>query len=42
VRRIYAATGAGYKTPATVAMLEVLREVAERYESRRPRLELVG
>src|SRR5215207_436054 len=42
VRRIYAATGAGYKTPATVAMLEVLREVAERYESRRPRLALVG
>src|SRR5918993_48177 len=27
VRRIYAATGAGYKTPATVAMVEVLREV---------------
>jgi DNA-binding transcriptional LysR family regulator len=42
VRRIYAATGAGYKTPATVAMVEVLHEVAERYESRRPRLALVG
>ena len=42
VRRIYAATGGGYKTPATVAMVEVLREVAERYESRRPRLALVG
>jgi DNA-binding transcriptional LysR family regulator len=42
VRRIYAATGAGYRTPATAAMLEVLKAVAERYESRRPRLELVG
>jgi DNA-binding transcriptional LysR family regulator len=41
VRRIYAATGAGYKTPATVAMLDVLRGVADSYESRRPRLSLV-
>jgi DNA-binding transcriptional LysR family regulator len=41
VRRIYAATSAGYRTPATMAMLDVLKEVAERYESRRPRLELV-
>jgi DNA-binding transcriptional LysR family regulator len=41
VRRIYAATSAGYRTPATMAMLEVLKGVAERYESRRPRLELV-
>jgi DNA-binding transcriptional LysR family regulator len=42
VRRIYAAVAGGYRTPATTAMLEVLREVAEGYESRRPRLELVG
>jgi DNA-binding transcriptional LysR family regulator len=41
VRGIYAGTSAGYRTPATMAMLEVLKAVAERYESRRPRLELV-
>ena len=43
VRQIYAATLAeGYRSPATQAMLEILRDVAARYESRRPRLELVG
>jgi DNA-binding transcriptional LysR family regulator len=43
VRQIYAATlEDGYRSPATQAMLEILREVASRYESRRPRLELVG
>jgi DNA-binding transcriptional LysR family regulator len=43
VRQIYAATLAdGYRSPATTAMLDILGEVAERYESRRPRLELVG
>jgi DNA-binding transcriptional LysR family regulator len=43
VRQIYAATLAeGYRSPATQAMVEILREVASRYESRRPRLELVG
>jgi DNA-binding transcriptional LysR family regulator len=43
VRQIYAATLAeGYRAPATQAMLEILRDVALRYESRRPRLELVG
>ena len=42
VRKIYAATSGGYRTPATTAMLEVLGLVAERYESRRPRLALVG
>jgi DNA-binding transcriptional LysR family regulator len=43
VRHIYAATLAdGYRSPATAAMLEILDEVAARYESRRPRLELVG
>jgi molybdate transport repressor ModE-like protein len=42
VRHIYAATLAeGYRSPATQAMLEILREVAERYE-RRPQLALVG
>jgi len=43
VRHIYAATLAdGYRSPATAAMLEILDEVAAGYESRRPRLELVG
>jgi DNA-binding transcriptional LysR family regulator len=43
VRQIYAATLAeGYRSPATQAMLEILRDVASAYESRRPRLELVG
>ncbi len=43
VRQIFAATLAeGYRSPATQAMLEILRDVASRYESRRPRLELVG
>src|SRR3954454_3395055 len=42
VRKIYAATSGGYRTPATTAMLEVLGVVAERYESRRPRLALAG
>jgi DNA-binding transcriptional LysR family regulator len=43
VRQIYAATLAeGYRSPATQAMLEILQDVASRYESRRPRLELVG
>jgi DNA-binding transcriptional LysR family regulator len=43
VRRIYAATLAGgYRTPATAAMLEMLQQVAKRYETRRPTLELVG
>ena len=42
VRQIYAATLAdGYRAPATQAMLEILRDVAARYESRRPRLQLV-
>jgi DNA-binding transcriptional LysR family regulator len=42
-RQIYAATlGDGYRSPATQAMLEILRDVASRYESRRPRLALVG
>jgi len=43
VRQIYAATLAdGYRSPATQAMLEILRDVASRYESRRSRLRLVS
>jgi hypothetical protein len=42
VRKIYAATAGGYRTPATTAMLEVLQAVTATYESRRPRLELVA
>jgi DNA-binding transcriptional LysR family regulator len=43
VRQIYAATLAdGYRSPATQAMLEILQDVAGRYESRRPQLALVG
>ena len=42
VRNIYAAVSGGYRTPATTAMLEVLTNVAAGYESRRPRLSLVG
>jgi len=43
VRQIYAATLAdGYRSPATQAMLEILQDVAARYESRRPQLTLVG
>src|SRR5919108_310680 len=40
-RQIYAATLAeGYRAPATQAMLEILRDVAAGYASRRPRLAL--
>jgi DNA-binding transcriptional LysR family regulator len=43
VRQIYAATLVeGYRSPATQAMLDILRDVASRYESRRSRLALVG
>jgi DNA-binding transcriptional LysR family regulator len=43
VRQIFAATLAdGYRSPATQAMLEILKDVAARYESRRSRLHLVG
>jgi DNA-binding transcriptional LysR family regulator len=42
VREVYAATAAdAYRTPATDAMLEILSGVAERYEKRRPQLQLV-
>jgi DNA-binding transcriptional LysR family regulator len=43
VRRVFAALlDGGYRSPATAAMLDVLREVAARYAARRPELELVG
>jgi DNA-binding transcriptional LysR family regulator len=42
VRRIYAATLAGYRSPATAAMLEILVSAAEGYERRRPELTAVG
>jgi DNA-binding transcriptional LysR family regulator len=43
VRQIYAATLAdSYRSPATQAMLDILQDVAARYESRRPQLTLVG
>ena len=42
VRQIYAATlSDGYRSPASQTMLDILRDVASRYESRRSRLELV-
>jgi DNA-binding transcriptional LysR family regulator len=42
VREVFAATAAdAYRTPATQAMLEILADVAQRYE-RRPQLQLVG
>jgi DNA-binding transcriptional LysR family regulator len=42
VREVFAATSAdAYRTPATEAMLEILGEVAGRYE-RRPQLQLVS
>ena len=42
VRQIFAATlSEGYRSPATQAMVEILREVASRYESKRSRLSLV-
>ena len=43
VRRVHAAVhDGGYRSPATAAMLDVLREVGERLAARRPELELVG
>ena len=43
VREVYAATATdAYRTPSTQAMLDILAAVAERYENRRPQLQLVG
>jgi molybdate transport repressor ModE-like protein len=42
VRQIFASVPTGYRTPATSAMLDVLREVAAGHAERRPALELVS
>src|SRR4051794_22196313 len=43
VREVYAATlQDAHRTPATLAMLDILTAVASRYESRRPQLQLVA
>ena len=41
VRQIFATALTGYRSPATIAMIDVLREVGAEHASRRPRLELV-
>jgi DNA-binding transcriptional LysR family regulator len=43
VREVFAMTAAdAHRTPATHAMLEILQGVAEGYQSRHPKLQLVG
>jgi DNA-binding transcriptional LysR family regulator len=43
IREVYAATLAdSHRTPATRAMLDILADVATRWEARRPQLQLVG
>ena len=42
VRQIFATTLKGYRSPATLAMLDVLRAVAEGHAAHRPVLELVS
>jgi DNA-binding transcriptional LysR family regulator len=42
VRQIFATTLKGYRSPATLAMLEVLREAGEGHAAHRPVLELVS
>lgn len=42
VRQVYATATKGYRSPATAAMVEMLRDVGSSYEERRPRLELVS
>jgi DNA-binding transcriptional LysR family regulator len=42
VRQIYATALTGYRSPATLAMIELLREVGAEHAARRPRLELVS
>jgi DNA-binding transcriptional LysR family regulator len=42
VRQIYATALTGFRSPATVAMIELLREVGAEHAARRPRLELVS
>ena len=42
VRQIFATALTGYRSPATIAMIDVLREVGVNHASRRPVLELVS
>ena len=43
VREVFAMTAAdAHRTPATLAMLDILADVAARYETRRPKLQLVA
>ena len=42
VRQIYATALKGYRSPATAAMIEMLRDVGTRHAERRPVLELVS
>jgi hypothetical protein len=42
MRQIFATALTGYRSPATVAMIELLREVGAEHAARRPRLELVS
>jgi DNA-binding transcriptional LysR family regulator len=42
VRQIFATALTGYRSPATIAMIELLREVGAEHAARRPRLELVS
>ena len=42
VRQIYATALTGYRSPATIAMIDLLREVGAEHAARRPRLELVS
>ena len=42
VRQIYATALKGYRSPATAAMIEMLRDVGAHHAERRPVLELVS
>ena len=42
VRQVYASALTGYRSPATTAMIELLREVGAEHAARRPVLELVS
>jgi DNA-binding transcriptional LysR family regulator len=42
VRQIFVTAPEGYRTPATIAMIETLREVGRNHTARRPVLELVS
>ena len=42
MRQIYATALTGYRSPATVAMIDVLRTVGAEHAAGRPKLELVS